>query len=197
MASCNGVAHAVSLLRTYTQAAFSFTADQVEACDARQASDVLAANYSANRLAVDNRSIPLALIEAACVDFHGCMPARPLRFDAMLQAGGTAQMRWIGFLNLLMTYMIGPEPTPDARTLEFLQQSALFTLMHALHADHGAGFGPQPLMPRHVKRAEGYMREHLRDDIKLTDIASAAGGQRALLERRLSARASAVSHAVR
>lgn len=140
---------------------------------------------------------PLALIEVACVDFHGCMPARPLRFDAMLQAGGTAQMRWIGFLNLLMTYMIGPEPTPDARTLEFLQQSALFTLMHALHADHGAGFGPQPLMPRHVKRAEGYMREHLRDDIKLTDIASAAGGQRALLERRLSARASAVSHAVR
>ena len=118
---------------------------------------------------------PLALIEVACVDFHGCMPARPLRFDAMLQAGGTAQMRWIGFLNLLMTYMIGPEPTPDARTLEFLQQSALFTLMHALHADHGAGFGPQPLMPRHVKRAEGYIREHLRDDIKLTDIASAAG----------------------
>ncbi len=70
MASCNGVAHAVSLLRTYTQAVLSFTAD----------------------------------------------------------------------------------------TLEFLQQSALFTLMHALHADHGAGFGPQPLMPRHVKRAEGYIR---------------------------------------
>ncbi|MGO0633303.1 AraC family transcriptional regulator [Pseudomonas sp. SAR267] len=260
LASCSGVVHAVSLLRTYAQAALSLTGDHIEASDARVASDVLAANYSDNRLAVHNsdgpfamqwqrRSIgdlqvaslrfgvpvildqdptsfllvstqlqgsatihtpkgvysgggglvmidsledrtnkafsadswrlhvqfPLALIEAACAEFHGGLPAKPLRFDAMLQAGGTAQMRWIGFLNLLMTYMIGPEPVPDVRTLEFLQQSALFTLMHALHADPGDGFGPQPLMPRHVKRAEGYIREHLREDIKLIDIARAAG----------------------
>lgn len=260
MASSNDVAHAVSLLRMHAQAALSLTPDQVEASDARQASDVLAANYSANRLAVHNtdgplamqwnrRSIgdlqvaslrfgvpvnldqaptsfllvstqlqgnatihtpkgaysgggglvmidsledrinkafsadswrlhvqfPLTMIEAACEDFHGGTPKNPLRFDAMLQAGGTAQMRWIGFLNLLMTYMIGPESAPDARTIEFLQQSALFTLMHALHADQGNGFGLQPFTPRHVKRAEGFIRDNLREDIKLVDIANAAG----------------------
>ncbi|WP_339542996.1 AraC family transcriptional regulator [Pseudomonas sp. JAI120] len=260
MASRNGVAHAVSLLRMHAYAALSLTPDQVEASDVRFASDILAANYSANRLAAHNsdgpfamqwhrRSVgdlqvaslrfgvpvnldqaptsfllvstqlqgnaiihtpkgvysgggglvmidsledrinkafsadswrlhvqfPLAMIEAACVDFHGGLPEKPLHFDAMLQAGGTAQMRWIGFLNLLMTYMIGPEPAPDARTIDFLQQSALFTLMHALHGDHGNGFGMQPFTPRHVKRAEGFIRDNLREDIKLVDIAKAAG----------------------
>ncbi|MBK4999940.1 helix-turn-helix transcriptional regulator [Pseudomonas sp. S31] len=260
MASSNGVAHAVSLLRMHAQAALGVTPDQVEAFDARAASDVLAANYSPNRLAVlssdgplamqwhrrpigdlqvaslrfgvpvnldqaptsfllvstqlqgsatihtprgvysgggglvmidslEDRinkafsadswrlhvQFPLAMIESAYVDFHGSAPDKPLRFDAMLQAGGSAQIRWIGFLNLLMTYMIGPEPAPDARTIEFLQQSALFTLMHAIQGDNGNGFAPQPFTPRHVKRAEGFIRGNLRQDIKLAEIANAAG----------------------
>lgn len=258
MASSNGVAHAVSLLRMHAQAALGVTPDQVEAFDARSASDVLAANYSPNRLAVHSadgplamqwhrRSIgdlqvaslrfgvpvnldqaptsfllvstqlqgnatihtprgvysggsglvmidsledrinkafsadswrlhvqfPLAMIEAAYVDFHGSAPDKPLRFDAMLQAGGFAQIRWIGFLNLLMTYMIGPESAPDTRTIEFLQQSALFTLMHAIRGDNGIAL--QSFTPRHVKRAEGFIRDHLRQDIKLAEIANAAG----------------------
>ncbi|MFV3402740.1 AraC family transcriptional regulator [Pseudomonas sp. NY15463] len=118
---------------------------------------------------------PLGMIEDARVAYHGHRPGKPLRFDAMLQAGGSAQVRWISFLNLMMTYLSGTAPELDARCVGFLQQSALFTLMHALDGDQLDGFRLQAFTPRHVKRAEGYIRERLHSDIKLADIANAVG----------------------
>lgn len=124
-----------------------------------------------------NVRIDQAAIDAKCAALIGRPLDRPLRFAPFCADGGQLQRRWIGLLQMLLSYVDGGCPAAAEPIIHHLEEAVVLHLL--LERQHSFSealrlAGPS-LAPRHVKRAEDYIRAHAREALSLARIADAVG----------------------
>lgn len=124
-----------------------------------------------------NVRIDQAAIDAKCSALLDRPLDRPLQFSPFGSNNGLVERRWIGLLQMLLGYVGTPLPGPAEPIIHNLEEAVLLHLL--LEHEHsysdalrGAG---NSLAPRHVKRAEDYIRAHAREALTLERIAGAVG----------------------
>lgn len=124
-----------------------------------------------------NLRVDQAILEAKCAELIGRPLDRPLRFAPFCAHDGQVQRRWIGLLQVLLGYVDSAGPAPAEPIIRHLEEGVLLHLL--LERQHSfsdvlreVGSG---VAPRHVKRAEDYIRAHAREALTLARIADAIG----------------------
>lgn len=132
-----------------------------------------------------NLRIDQALLESRCHALLGREVKAPLVFQPALAAGTAAQARWLALLRMMLA-CTGEHGVPASPLLlrQLEETAALFLLTEVPHSRSALLQGEPPaIAPRHVRRAEDFIRAHAAEPLTLTDIAAAAGvSVRALTE---------------
>lgn len=129
--------------------------------------------YSADSMRLNVR-IDRPRLEQLLVTLTGRASRRPIEFaPAMNPADGTAG-RWCNALRLALGYLGDRGPELLTRRIE---ESLMLMLLseHPHNQADALGHAGLPLAPRHVRRAEEYMREHVEQPLTLAAIAQASG----------------------
>lgn len=122
-----------------------------------------------------NVRIEQSVLEAKCAAFLQCPLDRPLHFAPFGNDDGTMQRRWFGLLQMLLGYASsGQRSDPLIRNLE---ESVLLHLLWEHQHSFSAALrqGTASLAPRHIKRAEDYIRSNPSEALTLEIIAQAVG----------------------
>lgn len=134
-------------------------------------------HYSADSERLNVR-IDRPRIERLLAEVSGRALQRPLEFEPGLDAASPAGIHWCDGLRLALGYLdpVGAA-AGSALLVRRLEESLLLMLLTELPHNHSAWLhgAAQPPAPRHVRRAEEYIRTHAGDDLTLADIAQAAG----------------------
>lgn len=124
-----------------------------------------------------NVRIDQSAIDAKCSVLLDRPLDRPLQFSPFGSNNGLVERRWIGLLQMLLGYVGAPLPVTSEPIVHNLEEAVLLHLL--LEHEHsysdalrGAG---NSLAPRHVKRAEDYIRANAREALTLEQIAGAVG----------------------
>lgn len=135
--------------------------------------------------------IEQAVIEARCASLLEQPLGRPLVFAPFCSNKGTLPSRWMGMLQVLLAYAgtgagddagdeesghQGARATPEA-LLRSIEETVLLHLLFEHEHTYSAALRrpARTLAPRHVRRAEDYMRSHAGEPLSLDAIAAAAG----------------------
>lgn len=132
-----------------------------------------------------NVRIDQAIIEAKCSALLDRPLDRFLRFSPFGANNGQVERRWIGLLQMLLGYVGTPVPSPVEPIIHNLEEAVLLHLLleHEHSYSEALRRPANALAPRHVKRAEDYIRAHAREALTLEQIAGAVGcGIRTLSE---------------
>lgn len=121
-----------------------------------------------------NLRIEQGLLAAKWAALSGQADAAPPLFQPALAAGLPAQARWLALLRLVLGWA---QVAPGAALLRQLEEMvALYLLTEVPHSQSALLHRPLPApAPRHLRRAEDYMRAHAGQPLTLADIATAAG----------------------
>ncbi len=124
-----------------------------------------------------NVRIDQAVLDAKCAVLLDRPLDRPLRFSPFGANGGLARQRWIGMLQMLLGYVGGPQQALVEPIIHNLEEAVLLhLLLEHQHTYSEALRNPcRSLAPRHVRRAEDYIRSHARQALTLESIAAAVG----------------------
>lgn len=124
-----------------------------------------------------NLRIDQAVLDAKCAALLDRPLDRPLRFSPFGANGGLARQRWIGMLQMLLGYVGGAQQALLEPIIHNLEESVLLhLLLEHEHTYSDALRNPcRGLAPRHVRRAEDYIRSHARQALTLESIAAAVG----------------------
>lgn len=124
-----------------------------------------------------NVRIDQAAIDAKCAALLERPLDRPLRFLPFAGNSGIIQRRWIGLLQMLLGYVGTPRPAAGDPIIHNLEEAVLLhLLLEHEHTYSDALRNPRgSLAPRHVKRAEDYIRTHAGESLTLESIAAAVG----------------------
>ena len=124
-----------------------------------------------------NVPVDQALIDAKCASLLDRPLDRPLRFSPFDANNGQAQRRWIGMLQMLLGYVGNSRPAVADPIIHHLEEAVLLhLLLEHEHTYSEALRNPRAsLAPRHVKRAEEFIRSHSREALSLETIAAAVG----------------------
>lgn len=125
-----------------------------------------------------NVRVDQAAINAKCAALLDRPLDRPLCFAPFSSNNGMVERRWIGLLQMLLGYVGAAAPVPSEPIIHNLEEAVLLHLLfehehsysEALRRGRNAA-----LAPRHVKRAEDYIRTHAREALSLERIAEAVG----------------------
>lgn len=124
-----------------------------------------------------NVRVDQATIEAKCAALLDRPLDRPLCFSPFSSNNGTIERRWIGLLQMLLGYAGTPAPAAAEPIIHNLEEAVLLHLL--LEHEHSYSDALRQaragLAPRHVKRAEDYIRTHAREALTLERIAEAVG----------------------
>lgn len=124
-----------------------------------------------------NVRIDQAVIDAKCSALLDRPLDRPLQFSPFGANNGQVERRWIGLLQMLLGYVGTPVPGPAEPIIHNLEEAVLLHLLLEHEHSYSAALR-QPrsaLAPRHVRRAEDYIRAHAREALSLEQIAAAVG----------------------
>jgi len=121
-----------------------------------------------------NLRIEQAMLATKWAELCGQTSAAPLLFQPALAAGLPAQARWLALLRLVLGWA---QVAPGAALLRQLEEMvAICLLTEVPHSQSALLQRPPPApAPRHLRRAEDYMRAHADQPLTLADIATAAG----------------------
>lgn len=108
------------------------------------------------------------------VSLTGRPVRRPLEFAPAMHRGDGTAARWRDGLRLALGYLGDRGPALLTRRIEETLMLMLLSELPHNHAD-ALGLAPPALAPRHVRRAEEHMREHLDQPLTLSAIAQASG----------------------
>lgn len=131
------------------------------------------------RFSADSRRIhvrvPYAALESKCAEMLGRRLQHPLTFAPFVTDG--AHRHWLNLLHVLLGYLDSPPTIASRAMAQALEEMVLITLLseqphNYRDALNGAATA---LAPRHVRRAEEYMREHAARPVTLTEVAEAVG----------------------
>ncbi len=131
------------------------------------------------RFSADSRRIhvrvPFDALERKCAELLGHRLQRPLLFAPFV--GGSAQQHWLNLLQVLLGHLESPISIGAAAMHRALEEMVLLTLLTEQPHNHREALlaSTMSLAPRHVRRAEEYMREHATSPLTLSDIANAVG----------------------
>lgn len=122
-----------------------------------------------------NVRIDQAVIEAKCAELLERPLNRPLRFSPFGGNDAVVQQRWFGLLQMLLGHTLMSQPAKlIVRNIE--ESVLLHLLLEHRHTFSEALRQDKPeVVPRHVKRAEDYMRANASEVITLETLAQAAG----------------------
>lgn len=124
-----------------------------------------------------NVRIEQAVIDAKCAALMDRPLGRPLRFSPFGCNNSAAQRRWISLLQMLLAYAGPALPEAGEAIVHNLEETVLLHLL--LEHEHSYSevlrHPGQSVAPRHVKRAEEFMRSNAQHALTLEQIAQAAG----------------------
>lgn len=122
-----------------------------------------------------NVRIDQAVIEAKCAELLQRPLNRPLRFSAFGGNHAVVQQRWFALLQMLLGHTQHSQPARlIVRNIE--ESVLLHLLLEHPHSFSAALHQDKPdVVPRHVKRAEDYMRANASEPITLEMLARQAG----------------------
>jgi AraC-like DNA-binding protein len=124
-----------------------------------------------------NVRIEQAVIDAKCAALMDRPLGRPLRFSPFGCNNSVAQRRWISLLQMLLAYAGPALPEAGEAIVHNLEETVLLHLL----LEHEHSYSEvlrrpgQSVAPRHVKRAEEFMRANAQHALTLEQIAQAAG----------------------
>ncbi|MBI3144308.1 MAG: AraC family transcriptional regulator [Pseudogulbenkiania sp.] len=116
-------------------------------------------------------------LEAKCAQLLGRELRAPLIFRRVLDPDSPAQVRWLALLRLLFACTgTSGQPCNPLLLEQVEEMAALFLLTEVPHSrSELLQDSPLAIAPRHVKRAEDFIRSHAAAPLTLGDIAAAAG----------------------
>ena len=118
-------------------------------------------------------------VEGMLASLLGQAPTRPLAFETRVDYATGAGATLLRLLGLFAQELAQPDGiTSNPAALASFTDLWVHTLLHGLphnHRDAMERRRPGIPVPRHVKRAEAYMREHAAGATRLSDVAAAAG----------------------
>lgn len=127
-----------------------------------------------------NLRVDQAVLESKCAELLGRDVGGALVFHPALPAGTPAQLRWTAWLQMLLGCLDRGEA--DTRPcnpllLRQIEEAGLLLLLTEIPHNRSALLAtPEPeIAPRHVRRAEEFIRSHAAEALTLGDIAAAAG----------------------
>lgn len=124
-----------------------------------------------------NVRVEQAALDAKCAALLDRPLAQPLCFSPFGSNNGQVERRWIGLLQMVLGYVGMPLPANAGPIIHNLEEAVLLHLLleheHSYSDDLRQAKGS--LAPRHVKRAEDYIRAHAREPLSLERIAEAVG----------------------
>ncbi|NML27401.1 AraC family transcriptional regulator [Zoogloea dura] len=129
--------------------------------------------------------IEQAVIEARCASLLGQPLGRPLVFAPFCPSQGELPARWMSMLQVLLAYAghgvggaggLGGRAMPEPM-LASIEETILLHLLFEHEHNYSAALRrpARTLAPRHVRRAEEYIRSHAAEPLNLSLIAAAAG----------------------
>lgn len=123
-----------------------------------------------------NLRIDQALLASRWQALLGREAKAPLVFQPALAAGSPAQARWLALLRMMLA-CTGEHGLPASPLLlrQLEDTAALFLLTEVPHSGTALLRPEAAIAPRHVRRAEDYIRAHAGEPLTLADIAAAAG----------------------
>lgn len=122
-----------------------------------------------------NVRIDQAVVDAKCAALLGRPLERSLSFSPFGANNGVVQRRWIGLLQMLLGYADSAGPAePIVHHLEEVVLLHLLLEHEHIYSD-ALRQGRDGLAPRHVRRAEDYMRSHAGAALTLEQIGEAVG----------------------
>lgn len=122
-----------------------------------------------------NVQVGRAALEAKCAELLQKPLDRSLRFSCFTGNQASVQQRWFGLLRMLLSYAgAGPHLELIVRGLE---EAVLLHLLLEHQHSYSEEMGRQvaSVAPRHVKRAEDFMRSHAQEALTLETLARTAG----------------------
>lgn len=123
-----------------------------------------------------NLRIDQALLTARWQSLLGREAKAPLLFQPVLAAGTVAQAHWLALLRTLLACAGGHGPPASPLLLRQLEETAALFLLTEVPHSGSVLLRPVPaIAPRHVRRAEDYIRTHAAEPLTLAGIAAAAG----------------------
>ena len=124
-----------------------------------------------------NVRVDQALIDAKCAALLDRPLDKPLCFSPFGSNNGQVERRWISLLQMLLGYVGTPVPEPSAPIIHNLEEAVLLHLLLEHEHSHSDALRRSRggLAPRHVKRAEDYIRANAREALTLERIAEAVG----------------------
>lgn len=124
-----------------------------------------------------NVRIDQAVIDAKCAALLGRPLERPLSFSPFGANNGVVQRRWISLLQMLLSYAGPVGPGSIEPIVHHLEEAVLLHLL--LEHEHGFSAALRQrgdgLAPRHVRRAEEYIRSHAAEMLTLEQISDVVG----------------------
>lgn len=127
-----------------------------------------------------NLRIDQAALEAKCAELLGRDVGGSLGFYPALPAGTPAQVRWLAWLQMLLGCLgsgdTDPRPCNPLLLRQIEETGLLLLLTEVPHSRSAllAGTAPE-IAPRHVRRAEEFIRSRAAEALTLGNIAAAAG----------------------
>lgn len=122
-----------------------------------------------------NVRVDQAVIEAKCAELLQHPLNRPLRFSPFCGNDAVVQQRWFGLLQMLLGHTLVTRPA-DLIVRNIEESVVLHLLLEHQHNFSDALRQDKPeVIPRHVKRAEEYMRVNASEAITLEMLAREAG----------------------
>lgn len=124
-----------------------------------------------------NVRIEQSVIDAKCAQLLDRRLDRPLRFSPFASNNGVVGRHWIGLLQMLLGYVGTPFPGAADPIVHNLEEAVLLHLLleHEHTYSEALRNGGRRVAPRHVKRAEEFIRANARKALTLERIAEAAG----------------------
>jgi AraC-like DNA-binding protein len=122
-----------------------------------------------------NVQVALSALEAKCAALLQRPLDRPLRFSCFAGNQGAIQWRWFGLLQMLLGY--AGAGAHLALIVQGLEESVLLHLLLEHQHSYSEALGRPALSvaPRHVRRAEEFMRAHVQEPLSLETLAREAG----------------------
>lgn len=123
-----------------------------------------------------NLRIDQALLSSRWQALLGRESRAPLAFRPALAAGSPVQARWLVLLRTLLA-CAGEHGLPASPLLlrQLEDTAVLFLLTEVPHSGSALLRAAPAIAPRHVRRAEDYIRAHAGEPLTLSDISAAAG----------------------
>lgn len=124
-----------------------------------------------------NVRIEQEVIEARCAALLQRPLDRPLRFAPFGGCDAIVRRRWLALLQLLLGYVQGSRgDLPDAIVHQLEESVLLHLLLEHRHSfSEALRHGAASLAPRHVKRAEDFLRANAGEELTLDIVAQAVG----------------------